>query len=111
MVDTRARGYKAREESIVANRQTFTKEFKDQAVGLVVEQGRTPADVAKALGVKVGTLKWWLREHRRTDVKAQAIEESTLRRRVRELESQLQRVTMEREILKKATLYFAREQQ
>jgi transposase len=110
MVDTRARGYNSREEAFVANRQTFTKEFKDQAVGLVVEQGRLPADVAKSLGIKVGTLKWWLREHRRADVKFQAVEDSTLRRRVRELEAQLQRVTMEREILKKATLYFAREQ-
>lgn len=94
----------------MADRQTFTSEFRDQAIGLVVDQGRAPADVARSLGVKVGTLKWWLRTHRRSDARSQAVEESTLRRRVRELEAQLQRVTMEREILKKATQYFAREQ-
>jgi len=100
-VDTRAREYKFREGVHpwqASNRSR--KKFRESAVRLVVEQNRSPSDVAKSLGVNVGTLKWWLREHRRTDVRIQAVEETGLRRRVRELEAQNQRLLMERDILK-----------
>jgi transposase len=95
----------------VASKQQFTKEFRESAVRLVVDQGRTATDVAKSLDIKVDALKWWVRSHKMSGAKTEAVEETALRRRVRELEAQNRRLLMERDILKKAAAYFAREQQ
>lgn len=95
----------------MAEKQQFTKEFRESAVRLVVDQGRTAPDVAKSLGIRVHQLKWWVRSHKKSDVKTHAVEETGLRRRVRELEAQNRRLLMERDILKKAAAYFARDHQ
>lgn len=110
MVDTGRREYNPAKESTVASKQQFTKEFRESAVRLVVDQGRTVSDVAASLGIKVDVLKWWVRAFKRSGEKAQAVEETSLRRRVRELEAENRRLLMEREILKKAAAYFARDQ-
>ena len=94
----------------MASKQQYTKEFRESAVRLVVDQGRTATDVAKSLDIKVDVLKWWVRSFKKSGVKTQAVEETGLRRRVRELEAQNQRLLMERDILKKAAAYFARDQ-
>jgi transposase len=111
MVDTRRREYNPpRSPSVASKQQQFTKEFRESAVRLVVDQGRTVSDVAASLGIKVDVLKWWVRSSKKSGEKAQAVEETALRRRVRELEAENRRLLMEREILKKAAAYFARDQ-
>lgn len=94
----------------MASKQEFTKEFRESAVRLVVDQGRTAPDVAKSLGVDVDKLKWWVRSFKQSGVKSQAVEETGLRSRLRELEAENRRLLMERDILKKAAAYFAKEQ-
>ena len=88
----------------------FTAEFKRSAVGLVADQKYTPKQAAQSLGVAQTTLEYWLKRHRQLDGSLNASEEKDLRKRVAELEKENQRLKLERDILKKAATFFAREQ-
>jgi transposase len=92
-------------------RVRYTLEFKQEAVRLV-ESGQSQAAVARSLGVIEQTLGNWVREHRagtlkgatsKPQVTAEQMEISRLR-------AELARVTMERDILGKATAFFAKSQ-
>ena len=65
---------------------------------------------AESLGVQLNTLRYWLKEHRKNGGAANVSEEKDLRKRNAELEREIQRLKLEREILKKAAAFFAREQ-
>jgi transposase len=86
-------------------RRTFSSEFKLEAAQLVVEQGYTLKAACDAMGVGKSTLENWVRQLRQerqgTTPKGSAITPD--QRRIQELEKQLRRVEMEKEILKKAT--------
>ena len=94
-------------------RRMYTQEFKDQAAGLVIREGRSVKDVAGSLGVDRSSLRHWIRMARAGGMQADpavlAAQEPS--RRIRELEAQVRRLEMEREILKKAAAYFAKESQ
>jgi transposase len=94
-------------------RRTYTQEFKEQAAGLVIREGRSVKDVAGSLGVDGSSLRHWIRMARAGGMQADpavlAAQEPA--RRIRELEAQVRRLEMEREILKKAAAYFAKESQ
>ena len=96
--------------SDVVNRR-YTKSFREQAMKLVTDKEYGVATAARELGIPETTLAMWLEKSgwRRhvpgeapvsEDPKALAIEVTELRRQVKRLE-------MEKEILKKATAYFA----
>jgi len=87
----------------------YTPEFKESAVAMVVNQKCSVAEAAKNLGVKESTLSYWVRQHTKNG-SVSAAEEKDLRKRVAELERENQRLRLEREILKKATAFFAKEQ-
>jgi transposase len=89
-------------------RRTFTPEFKHSAVALVIEQKYSRTEAANNLGITVGTLDAWLGEHRRLHGASGAAEELDLKKRVAQLERENRRLTMERDILKKATAFFAK---
>jgi transposase len=91
-------------------KRKFTAEFKRSAVALVVEQKYTREEAARNLGIVVATLDNWLHTHRRLNGSVGVAEELDLKKRVAELERELTRTRMERDILKKATAYFAKEQ-
>ena len=89
-------------------RAKYTLEFKMEAVRLV-RNGQSSADVAKILGVPKGSLENWIRWDnlgQLTGSKSQVIQEQMELARLR---AELARVKMERDILKKATAYFAKE--
>jgi transposase len=90
-------------------RKVYTPEFKRSAVALVTEQGYTPEAAAKSLGVKLGTLKYWLKQARRGGGVADPAEQADLKKRNAELEREVARLRMERDILKKAAAFFAKE--
>ena len=90
-------------------RGKYTLEFKLEAVRLV-KGGQALAVTAKVLGVPVQTLGNWVRLGDKGQLngsgdKPVSAEQMELAR----LRAQLARVTMERDILKKATAYFAKE--
>lgn len=96
-------------------RKHYPPEFKAEAIKLVLEQGYPCRQAGKQLGIPHKTLANWVRPQRKQQRSAQIAEgvakddPAALRARIAELEKQLRRAEMEREILKKATAYFAKE--
>jgi transposase len=90
-------------------RRKFTREFKLSAVKLVNEQGYTPVEAAKSLGVDPNSVRYWLEQFSKEEAGAPG-SEGALRAELRRLRKENARLLMEREILKKAAEFFAREQ-
>ena len=98
-------------------RRKHTLEFKQGAVALVTRQGYAISKAARSLGVHETLLRSWLdrlapdwRTQRALATgDAEAEDPKVLRQRVRELEKANAELRLERDILKKATAYFARE--
>ena len=92
-------------------RRKYTREFKLAAVKLITEQGRSVAEAARSLGVSEKQLRHWKSVLRRQGQQAfpgngnppPAEEEP------RRLKEENQRLRMERDVLKKAAAFFARE--
>jgi transposase len=92
-------------------RRNYTREFKVEAVRRIADQGKSLAEVARELGLGESLLRSW-----KTALAAEgghafpgkgntpALEEE-----VRRLRVEVKRLAMERDILKKATAFFARE--
>ena len=88
----------------------YTAEFRASAIALVLEQKYKVKQAAENLGINEQTLRYWIKLHRNTLRSKASPEDLALMERVKELEKQLARVTLERDILKKATAYFAKDQ-
>ena len=81
----------------------FTEEFKREAIKLVTEQGLTLAEASRKLDVATKSLRTWMDQQERGELKA-SLGTSGLtadQRRIRELERELAIAKMERDILKK----------
>lgn len=88
-------------------RKVYTQEFRDTAIRLVRQPGVSCEKVANELGIACWTLRRWMKEADTSPARRQ--QEGDLQRRVRELEAENRTLRMERDILKKATAFFARE--
>jgi transposase len=97
------------EESAMA-RKSYPEQFKQSAVDLVIHQNYKPQEAARSLGVPLVTIKYWLQRYRRRNGVVDAQEEKDLKKRVVELEKENARLRIERDILKKAAAWFAKEQ-
>ena len=92
-------------------RKKYTKEFKLDAVSLVNDQGYTQTEAARSLGINSNMLRRWLKEFNRDDGQAfrgngkLTAEQAEVKR----LKEENRRLKMEKDILKKATVFFARE--
>ena len=84
----------------------FTEEFRREAVRLAAESERTFKDVAAELGVTAGTLRSWIQQAS-TAKEVPKARVLTLEEQVRQLKRENERLREEREILKKATAFFA----
>ena len=92
-------------------RMKYRKEFKIEAVRLVTKEGYSNSEAAQSLGIRPDLVSRWRRE--------QAAQEdaafpghgqlSPEQQRIRDLEKQVKRLQMEKEILKKAAAFFAKE--
>ena len=89
--------------------QRYSPEFKDEAVRQIVDRGYSVTEVSQRLGVSVHSLYKWVKAVKpdKTDEQAAALIEA--RSEVLKLRAQLRRTEEERDILKKAARYFARE--
>ena len=87
-------------------RRSFTKEFKAEACKMVTVQGQSVRETAKNLGLSATVLCRWIRESKSPDARIPFLEGVRGENRVRELEVEVKRLRLEREILKKAMAYF-----
>jgi transposase len=94
-------------------RRKFNREFKVSAVRLVTQRGYSVADAARSLGVDASSVRDWLKRFS-NDATSSASggggEAGSLRAELRRLREENARLRMERDILKKATAFFAKEQ-
>jgi transposase len=88
----------------------FTQEFRDEAVRLAESSGRTRREVAEDLGIGLSTLRHWLdrrREHEIDHLPQDRQEDVTAELQRLRRENEILR--QERDILKRATAFFAKE--
>lgn len=83
----------------------YPEEFKIEAVKQVTEKGYSVADVAGRLGMTTHSLYSWIKRYDPKHDNNAATND--LNRELIKLKKELQRVTEERDILKKAAVYFA----
>jgi transposase len=88
-------------------RRQFTEEFKQEAAQQVLERGFPIKEVAERLGISDKTLYNWVNRFKVPD--EERGDQDALTGENRRLRAELRRMTEERDILKKATAYFARE--
>ena len=97
----------------MSRRKKYSKEFKLDAVSLVLEQSYSRAEAARSLGLNSNMLGRWVLEQQEDGGQAfrgngkLTPEQEEIRR----LNSQVKTLKMEKEILKKATVFFAKEMQ
>ena len=87
----------------------YSREFKLSAVRLVNEQGYSFVEAAKSLGVDDANVRDWVKKFG-NDPEAAPSGEGAVQAELRRLRKENARLLMEREILKKAAAFFAREQ-
>jgi transposase len=89
----------------------YSKEFKVDAISLVSEQGYSQADAGRSLGIDPRLISRWIKEYEKGDGQAfrgnGKLTEEQLE--IKRLKEAVKRLTMEKEILKKATAFFAKE--
>ena len=87
----------------------YSEEFKKEAVKQIIEGGYGVADVARRLGMTTHSLYAWIRKYGERAQQNDRQEQQSAE--IRRLKAELKRVTEERDILKKAAAYFAKESQ
>lgn len=93
--------------------KTYSPEFKDQAVKMVIEQKRRKAEVTRELEISASMLDSWIENYQQNgsneDGRGKAKPKDDDKARIRALEKELEDLRMERDILKKAAAYFAKD--
>ncbi len=85
----------------------YTDEFKTEAVKQITERGHDVADVSQRLGVSTKSLYKWRHEIELQKRPVMSADVAALKQEVARLNAALKRATEERDILKKAAVYFA----
>ena len=85
----------------------YPEEFKIQAVEQVTKQGHSLTSVAERLGVSYKSLSDWVKRYDKPASQRKLDDDQAAE--LRKLRAELKRVTMERDILKEAAVYFAGE--
>ena len=85
----------------------YPKEFKEEAVSLVLEQGYSVPEAAKSLGIASNMLYRW-KEQVEQQLEGKVLVE-TEREELKRLRKENKELRMEKEILKKASAFFAKE--
>ena len=93
-------------------RRSYSLEFKDEACRLVMVKGQGITQTAKQLDLHQNSLTYWLRKRGFSmaipqELPSESEDPAMLRARIKELEARVKRVETERDILKKATVFFA----
>lgn len=86
----------------------YTDEFRKEAVKQVTDNGYSIAETAERLGVHPDSLKSWIRKYKSPEAIAKHEMDTLAQAEIKRLQKELKRVTEERDILKKAAAYFAK---
>lgn len=92
----------------------YTKEFREEAVRMVLEHNLSAYEVAQNLSIPKSTITYWVREERKGRLSLVGNTKKTLSETEMELakvKRELAQVKMERDFLRKAAAYFAKEPQ
>ena len=87
---------------------TYTSEFKESAVKLALESDQPIAQTARDLGVNSNTIHTWINKYSKPKGTVERTDDHIYDENKR-LKKELAKVTQERDLLKKATAYFAKE--
>jgi transposase len=88
----------------------FTKEFQDEAVQLALTSGRSRREIAADLGIGLSTLRHWIDHRREREIDDPPEEhQDDLAAELKRLRRENEILRQEREILKRATAFFAKE--
>ena len=87
-------------------RKQYTQEFKEEAVKLITERGYQATEAARNLGINISVLRRWKNEIEGAE---SCGTDAALKAELKSLRKEVKRLKMEREILKKATAFFANE--
>jgi transposase len=87
--------------------KTYNKAFKEEAVALVIDQGYTVPEAAESLGIRANLLYGWKQQFE--DKQSGAVLGDDERSELMKLRKENKQLRMEKEILKKASAFFARE--
>ena len=90
-------------------RRSFTDEFKAGAVRLVLDEGKTVAMVARDLGLTASALAGWVKQARADRDGGKSGLTTEERAELAKLRKENRELRMERELLKKAAAFFAKE--
>ncbi len=95
----------------MTTRKKYSKEFKLDAVSLVIEQGYTRSKAARSLGINATMLGRWVKEQDSDGGQAfRGYGKLTPdQEKIRRLKAENKRLQMEKDIIKKATVFFAAE--
>lgn len=91
-------------------RKVYSEDFKKGAVDQVIGQRHSVSSVAKRLGLDYSTLRKWVEDAKANSASSLIPSDLPAEQLVRELQKENARLRMERDILKKAAAYFAKEQ-
>ena len=86
--------------------KTYTTEFRSEALALISEQGYTVQEAASALGITTSLLYSWKQKN---EDHANSTVNSDERSELLALRKEVKTLRMEKEILKKASAFFAKE--
>jgi transposase len=95
-----------------SKRKRYTTEFKQEAVRLLNSDSRPGREIARELGVQQAMLYKWQRKLQGGPTVVRSLDEALSpgeREELRRLRKEVEELRMEREILKKATAFFAKE--
>ena len=95
-------------KSVKRVRRTHSDEFRRNAVSMVEDQGYTTAQAARELGVNQNLLRTWRKKYGKASLESSSLSESD-QEELDRLRKEVSRLRMERDILKKATAFFANE--
>jgi len=99
-------------EEEMETRKQYTKEFKLDAISMVVDQGLTIAEAARNLAINAGMLGRWIKESQ-ADNNGQAFRGNGKltpeQEEIRRLKLENKQLKLEKQILKEAAVFFARE--
>ena len=92
------------------SRRTFARDYKLAAVKKVVEQGLSFAEVARELGIRDTLIHSWKKAFEADGTLAAEVNQSpSVEAELKRLREENRQLKMERDILKKATAFFAKE--